>query len=143
MIRYEPFTRSHLSGTVELCADLDWPSYAEDAETTWAALTSPGSTTLVALESGSIEGDSSNDDAVVGFANLLSDGQIHAHLSLVGVHPSHRRRGIARTLLERIFASVQAKWIDLVSEEGSEEFYRSFTHQERSGFRIYPNQPQD
>jgi ribosomal protein S18 acetylase RimI-like enzyme len=125
---YEPFERSHLSGVVALCEALAWPSYAADPELTHGALSSPGSTTFVAREG----------DRIVGLAHVLGDGLIQAHLSLVGVLPGYRRKGIARRLVSVAFERAGGKWMDLAAEAGSEGFYRSFVHRERSGFRIYP-----
>ena len=127
IVEYEPFGPAHLEGVVSLCRELDWPSYT-DRSIARAALSAPGAVTLVASSGGE----------VVGLAHLLTNGLVHAHLSLVGVHPGWRRRGIARELVTRAFRSGGGKWLDLCSEPGSEEFYRSFLHQESSGFRIYP-----
>ena len=41
---------------------------------------------------------------VAGLAHLLTDGIVQAHLSLAGVLPAYRRRGIARRLLVEAFA---------------------------------------
>lgn len=41
----------------------------------------------------------------VGFAYLQSDGHIQAHLSLMAVSTTHRRRGIGRALLDFAFPS--------------------------------------
>ncbi len=75
---------------------------------------------------------------VIALAHILSDGVVQAHLSLVGVLPSHRRAGIARALIVEAFRHTGGKWLDLVSEAGAEPFYRSFEHSERPGFRLYP-----
>ena len=40
------------------------------------------------------------DGAVVGFAQLVSDGEIQAHLSLVAVAPANRRQGLALKMLQ-------------------------------------------
>lgn len=128
MIVYKPYARNHTPGVVKLCQALDWPSYAEDSSVTHRALSSPGSTTVVALEG----------ERVVALAQVLSDGVVQAHLSLVGVLPSHRRAGIAHALIVEAFRHAGGKWLDLVSEAGAEPFYRSFVHAERPGFRLYP-----
>lgn len=129
-VNYEPFRESHLEGVVALCSELSWPSYADRA-TARAAFSAPGAVTWVAR----------CGDEVVGLAHLLTNGLVHAHLSLVGVLPAHRRRGIARVLVREAFRAGGGKWLDLVSEPGSEDFYRSFPNQERIGFRIYPDEP--
>jgi ribosomal protein S18 acetylase RimI-like enzyme len=75
---------------------------------------------------------------VVGLAHVLTNGLVHAHLSLVGVLPAHRRRGIGWQLVTKAFEASGAKWLDLCADPGSEGFYRSFVHRERAGFRIHP-----
>lgn len=130
IVEYEPFEPSQLDGVVHLCRELGWPSYA-DPSTARAALSAPGTATWVAV----------HERQVVGLAHLLSNGLVHAHLSLVGVLPRYRRRGVARRLVAEVFRSGGGRWLDLCADPGSEPFYRSFRHQERTGFRIYPGEP--
>jgi len=127
-ISYAAVSRSHLDGIVEICRVEGWTSFHTDPERTWRVLTAPGVTTIVALEA----------EAVVGFAYVQSDAEIQAHLSTIAVLHSHRRRGIACRMVEEAFTRCGAKRIDLVSSEGSDQFYRSFQHREFPGFRIYP-----
>ena len=127
---YEPFAESHLGGVVALCGELSWPSYRDPA-TALAAFSAPGAVTWVARRG----------CEVIGLAHLLTDGLVQSHLSLVGVLPAHRRQGIARVLVREAFRAGGGKWLDLVSEPSSENFYRSFLNQERVGFRIYPDEP--
>jgi ribosomal protein S18 acetylase RimI-like enzyme len=82
-----------------------------------------------------------HDHKVIGLANVLTDGVVQSHLSLIGVLPDYRRKGVARKLVAAAFQQAGAKWLDLCSEPGSENFYRSFRHDERIGFRIYPSEP--
>ena len=76
VIELEPFRAEHLQGVVALCAAEGWDTYTEDPERTRRALSSPGSTTLIAVDGG----------VVAGLIQLQSDGEIQAHLSalLVG-----------------------------------------------------------
>lgn len=127
-ISYASVSRSHLDGIIEICRIEGWASFYTDPERTWRVLIAPGVTTVVALDR----------DLVVGFAYVQSDGEIQAHLSNIAVLRSHRRRGIARRMIEEAFARCGAKRIDLVSSEGSDQSYRSFQHREFPGFRIYP-----
>ncbi len=130
-VGYEPFEpSSHLAGAVALCETLGWPSYA-DPSVASAAFSAPGTTTWVATCRGEI----------VGLVHLQSNGVVHAHLSLIGVLPDHRRRGVARHLVATAFRCGGGKWLDLCAEPGAEGFYRSFQHKPRSGFRIYPVDP--
>ena len=77
-----PFTPQDLDGVVALCAAEDWPSFPDDPARALRALTAPGVTTVVATE----------EAAVIGFAQLLSDGEIQAHLSLIAVAADHAAR---------------------------------------------------
>lgn len=129
MILYEPIARLRLAGVIDLCKAEGWASYTEDVETTWKALVAPGVITIVAVEG----------EDVLGVAQMLTDGHIQAHLSLILVGPAHRRKGIAKRLVEEAFARSGAKRLDLVTDS-ADEFYRSFKHHEWSGYRIYPGQ---
>ena len=129
-VHYEQFESSHLDGVVSCALILDWPSYTDPA-TALAAFSAPGAVTWV----------STQDGEVIGLAHLLTDGVIQSHLSLVGVLPDHRRKGVARKLVTAAFQQAGSKWLDLCSEPGSENFYRSFRHEERAGFRVYPVSP--
>jgi len=128
MISYELIRREHLPGAVELCRVEEWPSYASDAEITWRALTAPGVTTMVATDGGQ----------VVGFAQMQSDGQIQAHLSLIVVARTHRRQGIGRRLIREAFTRCGGKRVDLTTD-GVDPFYESFPHHRMSSYRIYPS----
>jgi ribosomal protein S18 acetylase RimI-like enzyme len=124
---YLPISRKHIAGIIRLCEAEGWPSYTEDETITWKALTAPGCITFVAVDNG----------AVVGFAQLQTDGTVQAHLTTIAVDREHRRGGIGRGLIEEVFARSGAKRIDLVCE-GPQAFYESFAHRRFSGFRIYP-----
>ena len=127
-ISHREVAPSHVEGIVEICRAEGWESFY-DPNRVWRVLNAPGVCAVVALE----------DERVVGFAYVQSDGEIQAHLSNIAVTPSHRRRGIARRMIEEAFGRCGAKRIDLVSSEGSDQFYRSFQHREFPGFRIYPD----
>ena len=70
MAEVRRFQPGDLDAVIALCADEGWPSFPEDPARALRALTAPGVTTFVADEAG----------RVVGFAQLLSDGEIQAHL---------------------------------------------------------------
>jgi ribosomal protein S18 acetylase RimI-like enzyme len=127
-MRFESFASRHLTQVVQLCATEGWPSYG-DPNVALRALTAPGSIVIVAVE---------DRETIVGFVQLQSDGVVHAHVSNILVAPAYRRRGIGRQLLEHAFARSGAQYLDLVSTEGADGFYRSFDHKEFRGFRIYP-----
>jgi ribosomal protein S18 acetylase RimI-like enzyme len=127
MAEVRRFQPDDLEGVIELCAGEGWPSFPEDPARALRALTAPGVTTVVADEAG----------RVVGFAQLLSDGEIQAHLSLIAVHPDARRLGLARQLLRLALAEAGGIRIDLITDTAP-EFYAALPHRRLDGFRIWP-----
>lgn len=121
------FRPGDLDGVIALCAAEGWPSFPEDPARALRALTAPGVTTVVADAGG----------RVVGFAQLLSDGEIQAHLSLIAVHPQARRQGLARELLRYALALAGGVRIDLVTDTAP-EFYAALPHRRFEGFRVWP-----
>jgi ribosomal protein S18 acetylase RimI-like enzyme len=122
--RYE---RRDLDGVIALTAAEGWPSFAADPSRAHRVLTAAGSASVVALE----------HEAVIGFAHLLSDGEIDAYLSTIAVAASHRRRGVARRLIASAFAATGAERINLLTDTAP-EFYARFEHRRFDGFRIHP-----
>ena len=122
-----PYTPSDLPGVLQLCRGEGWPTFVEDPRRANRALTAPGVTTMVALEGGE----------VIGFAQLQSDGEIQAHLSLIAVATEARRRGVGRQLIVEALQAAGGLRIDLVTDHG-DGFYASLPHIPMSGFRLYP-----
>jgi ribosomal protein S18 acetylase RimI-like enzyme len=127
-MRFESFESRYVSEIVRLCVTEGWISYADPA-IALRALTAPGSIVVVAVE---------DRCTVVGFVQLQSDGVVHAHVSNILVAASHRQCRVGHQLLEQAFARSGAQYLDLVSTEGADAFYRSFDHKEFRGFRLYP-----
>jgi GNAT superfamily N-acetyltransferase len=127
-VKLTQYERDHLLGIVALCEAEGWPSFPADHERAHAVLAGPGVTSVVAL-------DEAGD--VIAFAYLLSDGHIQAYLAELAVSAAHRRKGIARALLEYAMPLTGAQRIDLVTDT-AEAFYASLPHRTFSGFRIYP-----
>ncbi|HZS30960.1 MAG TPA: GNAT family N-acetyltransferase [Gaiellaceae bacterium] len=123
-----PFSEEHLPGVIRLCEDEGWPSFPTDPARALRALTAPGVTAVVAVEEGE----------VVGFAQMLTDGEIQAYLCDLAVAKGARRAGVGRALVEAAFARCGAERVDLLALEDSEDFYRSFRHRALPGYRIYP-----
>ena len=123
-----PFGPDHLQGVLRLCEAEGWPSLPADPERAVRALTAPGAVTVVALDQGE----------VVGFAEAITDGEIQAYLTFVVVAEGARRRGLGGRLVREVFARSGAERLDLLTVEGVEGFYRSFSHRAIPGFRIYP-----
>ncbi len=127
MIEYRGYDEDLLSPLSEMSISEGWDSF-RDPETARNAFTSPGCIIVAAFDG----------ETPVGFIQLQTDRGIHAHISNILVLSSYRGNGIGRRLVELAFDQSGAKYIDLVSTEGSDEFYRSFEHEEFPGFRIYP-----
>lgn len=132
MFRVIAYERAHLAGILALCTVEGWMSFASDPDRAHRVLTAPGVTSAVALEGESEGGD------VLGFAQLLSDGELQAYLANLLVAEPSRGQGIARSLLEHVHARAGGERVSLLSEEDATGFYASLTHMRRPGFRIYP-----
>jgi ribosomal protein S18 acetylase RimI-like enzyme len=128
MIEYMRFTRSHLAGVIRLCGAEGWSSFPADAARAERVLTAPGVTTIVAVD----------QQEVAGFAELLSDGEIQAYLAVLLVEKSRRGQGIGRALLTETLRLAGGERIDLLSEDSALDFYRTFPHRAKTGFRLYP-----
>ena len=127
MAEVRRFRPVDLEAVIALCAAEGWPSFPEDSARALRALTAPGVTSVVADEAG----------RVVGFAQLLSDGEIQAHLSLIAVHPDARRKGLARQMLRLALSLGGGIRIDLITDTAP-EFYAALPHRRLDGFRIWP-----
>lgn len=126
-IAYRTYAPADLTEILELCRKEGWPSFPADVARAARALTAPGATTMVACDSG----------RVVAFAQMLSDGEIQAHLSLIAVDEAWRRRGIARELIARCLSIAGGERVDLVTDTAT-EFYATLPHRRMEGFRLYP-----
>jgi ribosomal protein S18 acetylase RimI-like enzyme len=123
-----PFGAEHLDGVLVLCVAEGWPSLPEDPARALRLLTAPGVTTVLAVE----------QDEVVGFAELMSDGALQGFLTSIAVDARFRRRGIGRALVEASLRLAGATRVDLLSEDASVGFYEAFPHSRKPGFRLYP-----
>jgi ribosomal protein S18 acetylase RimI-like enzyme len=121
------YAASDLDEVVRLCAQENWPSFPEDPARAHRALTAPGVTSVVAVAGGTI----------AGFAQMQSDGEIQAHLSLIAVDPAFRRQGIARELIVQALRFAGGQRVDLITDS-AESFYAQLPHFRMSGFRLYP-----
>jgi len=120
-----PFESRHVEGVVRLCQAEGWPSWTATA--VQDAFSAPGVVAVVAEA----------DGEVVGAAQLLTDGTVIAYLGLLVVAESARREGIGRALVEELFERSELQRMDLLSEEGSTQFYESLPHRAKPGYRLY------
>ena len=120
-----PFESGHVEGVVRLCEAEGWPSWTPSAVE--AAFSAPGVIAVVA----ELRGE------VVGAAQLLTDGTVIAYLGLLVVAESARREGIGRALIQELFGRSGLRRMDLLSEEGSTQFYESLSHRVKPGYRLY------
>lgn len=127
-VRIERFAEHDLAGVLQLCEAEAWPSFAEDPARALRALTAPGVTTVVARD----------DEGVVGFAQLLSDGEIQAYLAAVAVAAHRRGAGIGAALIEAAVGLAGGYRIDLLADDGATAFYDRLPHRKKSGYRLYP-----
>jgi ribosomal protein S18 acetylase RimI-like enzyme len=131
-MNYVGFREEHLAGVLRLCEAEGWPSFPADPARAVRALTAPGVITVVAVE----------HSEVVGFAQMLTDGEIQAYLCDIAVATKARRKGIGKKLVEEAFARSGAQRVDLLALNESEDFYGSFDHRTMPGYRIYPGYDQ-
>lgn len=124
----ERFDDDDLEGVLTLCRAEGWPSLPGDPERALRALTAPGVTTLVAHDGGQ----------VIGFAQILSDGEIQAYLALIAVDPSRRGEGIGRRLIETAIAVAGGSRIDLLADDAATGFYDRLAHRALPGYRLFP-----
>lgn len=118
----------HLEEVLRLCDAEGWPSFPADPARALRVLTAPGVTTVVAKE----------DGAVVGFAQMFSDGELQAFLATLAVAASARGKGVARALVIEALRLAGGERVDLLSEEDATDFYESFPHRTKPGYRLYP-----
>jgi ribosomal protein S18 acetylase RimI-like enzyme len=69
-------------------------------------------------------------ERVVGFVTVLSDGVLHAYISLLEVLPEYRGRGIGSELMRRVLGAMSRLYaIDVLCDPQLQPFYQ------RLGFR--------
>ena len=76
-------------------------------------------------------------DRIVGMGRSISDGVSDAYIQDVVVDKDFRRQGIGEAIIHRIVQFLpehNIKWIALISEPGSEEFYQQLGFREMIGY---------
>ena len=76
-------------------------------------------------------------DRIVGMGRSISDGVSDAYIQDVVVDKDFRRQGIGEAIIHRIVQFLlehNIRWIALISEPGSEEFYRQIGFRDMMGY---------
>jgi ribosomal protein S18 acetylase RimI-like enzyme len=120
----EPFGRGHLDGLLSLVAAEGWTEYSEDSERTYAALSAPGSTTLVAC----------SENRVVGAIQVQSDGLIQAHVSMLLIESGTRGQGLGSRLLSEGLQRAGGLRLDIRTR--TEGYYERLGASTSLGFRL-------
>jgi len=128
VVEIRRFRPDDLDGVIRLCLAEGWPSFPGDPARALRVLTAAGVTTMVALDGGT----------VIGFAELFSDGELQAYLANLAVDAAVRGNGVGRRLVAEALRVAGGVRVDLLSEDNSMGFYRSFPHFAKPGFRLYP-----
>jgi aralkylamine N-acetyltransferase len=71
------------------------------------------------------------DGRLIGVCRAISDGEYHAFIYDVAVHPDRQGQGLGKALMRRLLARLPVWRIMLVAEEGVQGFYRT------QGFETY------
>jgi predicted N-acetyltransferase YhbS len=76
----------------------------------------------------------SSQRTVIGIAQVLSDGEVQAFLAVLVVAREHRRKGVARHLVEEARARTRGLRLDVIS--CADPFYEQLGFPRVSGFRL-------
>jgi len=120
----EPFARAHLDELIGLVAVEGWTEYSEDAERTYAALTAPGVTTLVAIAGRHL----------LGAIQVQSDGLIQAHISMLLIARGSRGVGLGSMLLREGLERAGGLQLDIRTR--TEGYYERLGASRSLGFRL-------
>jgi GNAT superfamily N-acetyltransferase len=121
-----PYEHRDLPGIIAICEAEGWPSLPADPARAHRILTNPGVTASVAVDRSD----------VVGFAYLMSDGEVQAYLATMAVVATRRGEGIGTRLVREAFAVCGAERLDLLSS--ADGFYDRLLHTRLPGYRLYP-----
>lgn len=74
-------------------------------------------------------------DLIIGLVRALSDGEITTYIAEIIVDIRYRGKGIGKALIDICHNLYPHTRLDLLSTEGSDEFYKSENFREIAGFR--------
>lgn len=72
---------------------------------------------------------------IIGLVRALSDGEITTYIAEIIVDIRYRGKGIGKALIDICHNLYPHTRLDLLSTEGSDEFYKSENFREIAGFR--------
>lgn len=75
-----------------------------------------------------------DDESLVGFGRIISDGVYQTLIGDLIVHPDYQNKGIGKEVLKRLVDHCEEngiKWIQLTAAEGKAGFYKKFGFEER------------
>jgi ribosomal protein S18 acetylase RimI-like enzyme len=126
-VEIRTYSREYLDPIIRMCEGISFATSLSDPDRADRAMSAPGAIALVALE----------DGEVVGFSHSITDGALQAYLSMILVSPEHQRRGIASALIDATMDRSGAIRLDLLSSEGAEPLYRTYSFRREPGYRLY------
>jgi ribosomal protein S18 acetylase RimI-like enzyme len=127
----------HLDAILAMCRAEGWITFSGNRERAGRAMSGPGVTALVAIDSKAGPGD---EGRVLGFAQAVGDGCFGGYLAMLLVAADSRGEGIGRTLVERTLVESGVLRLDLLSSDGAMSLYERFPHNRIPGFRLYPDE---
>ena len=86
---------------------------------------------------------------ILGYVSALTEKSGKAHLVSIAVHPKHRKKGVARVLLENLMERLEAEnvreiWLEVrVSNRAAVSLYRSLGFQEQGIIEAYYEDGED
>ncbi len=72
-------------------------------------------------------------DRLIGASRAITDGEYHAVVYDVAVHPEFQGNGVGKELMKRLLAKINVWRVMLVADREVQDFYRHF------GFEPYDN----
>ncbi|MGQ3478824.1 GNAT family N-acetyltransferase [Paenibacillus sp. TY11] len=75
------------------------------------------------------------NDHLVGFGRILSDGVYQTFICDLIVHPDYQNKGMGRAILTQLLEKCKSsgiRWVQLSSAKNKQSFYEKFGFQERS-----------
>ena len=66
-----------------------------------------------------------DDGRLVGVCRAITDGEYHAFIYDVAVHPDWQGRGLGKALMQRLLSRLPVWRVMLVADEEVQEFYRT------------------